>query len=193
LSFFRETLTILAIVVVLALTAALTAPFFVDWSAHRAWIENTLTDALGTPVEIAGDIDLRLLPAPRFDLSGVSIGASGPESLHLRAERMRIEIAAAPLLRGAVRFIEARLDKPHLILPLSAEGAPPALRPVAHTPEEVAFERFEVREGTIEIVRPGVAPVVIKDVSLDADAGSLAGPFRGSASAQPSPMTAACA
>jgi uncharacterized protein involved in outer membrane biogenesis len=59
----RESLTILASILIAALTAALVGPWFVDWTQQRAFIEAQLSQALGAPVETRGAIGLVFLPA----------------------------------------------------------------------------------------------------------------------------------
>lgn len=179
MSFLRETLTILAVLLVLALTAALAAPLFVDWSAHRGWVEERLSAALGGQVTASGDIDLRLLPAPRFDIAGASWRAAGEGGLRLDVDRVRLEIAVAPLLQGVVRFVEARLERPRLSVALAPDGRV-ALPEPGEGGGVVAFERIEIRGGEIAVARTGGEIVRISDLEIDADAASLLGPYRGS-------------
>ena len=181
MSFLRETITILAILLVLALTAALAAPLFVDWSAHRGWVEERLSAALGGRVEVGGDIDLRLLPAPRMALDKVAWRGAGEGAPRLDVERVQLEIAAAPLLQGVVRFVEAGLEKPRLSISLGADGAI-ALPQPGPGGGVVAFERIEIRGGAIALARAGAEPLNLMGLDVDADASSLHGPFRGSGS-----------
>lgn len=180
MSFLRETLTILAVVLLLALTAALAAPLFVDWNAHRGWLEQRLSEALGGEVTLTGDIALRLLPAPRFDVAGASWRAAGG-GLRLDADRVQLEAAVAPLLQGAVRFVEASVERPRLAATLDAGGALALPKP-GERGGVIAFERIELRNGEIAIARSGGETLRVDGVDVVADAGSLLGPFRGSGS-----------
>lgn len=179
MSFLRETLTILAVVLVLVLSAALAAPWFIDWRAHRGWIEDTLSAAVGGQVRVAGDIEVRLLPAPRLELRRASWTSGQIGAPKVETEHLTLEVAVAPLLQGAVRFVEARFDRPVILATVDASGAIPLPAPGAAS-AAIAFERFEAHGGRIEIIRGHGAPLVIDNVSLDADAASLQGPFRGS-------------
>ncbi|MDB5571747.1 MAG: hypothetical protein JWN93_2930, partial [Hyphomicrobiales bacterium] len=123
MSFFREALTVLALVLIVALSTALAGPYFVDFTSHRAWIEEVLSDALGSRVEVAGAIDVKLLPAPSLDLSGVSWRGAQPGDPVLTADRLRLEMAPSPLLRGAVRFVEATLVNPRFTVSMGSDGA----------------------------------------------------------------------
>ncbi|MDP3321570.1 MAG: AsmA family protein, partial [Bosea sp. (in: a-proteobacteria)] len=72
----RETLTVLAGLLVLALLAALVGPGFVDWRDHRPQFEERLASALGVETRIGGGIGLRLLPSPRLTLRDVRFGGT---------------------------------------------------------------------------------------------------------------------
>ena len=73
----RESLTVLAGLLVLALLAALIGPGFVDWRGYRPQIEARLTASLGVETRVAGGIGVRLLPSPRLTLGDVRIGEAG--------------------------------------------------------------------------------------------------------------------
>lgn len=181
MSFLRETITILAVLLVLALSAALAAPMFIDWNARRGWVEERLSAALGGEVRVSGDISVRLLPAPRLDVAGAQWRASGPDALRLEVDRVHLEIAIAPLLQGVVRFVEARLDQPRLTASLASDGAL-ALPQPGERGGVVAIERLEIRDGEIVLLRTGEQALRIAGLDADADASSLQGPFRGSGS-----------
>ena len=182
MAFFREALTFLAVLIIVALSAALAIPHVVDWTARRGWVESILSQALGARVEVAGAIDVKLLPSPFLDLGQVSVRGLSPGDPQMFAQRLRLEMAPAPLLRGAVRFVEARLDQPRVTLSLSEDGGLALPRPPANAPEELAFERIEVHGGQIEITRPGRERLLLGDVTMNAEAASLQGPFKGAGS-----------
>ena len=105
----RDSLTALAGAVVLVLVAALAVPPFIDWSAHRALIDRTLSDSLGAGARSEGAIDLRLLPSPHLRLARLRLGAEdGPA---LDAQAVDAEIALAPLLKGEVRFVQTSVER----------------------------------------------------------------------------------
>ncbi|MBV9637531.1 MAG: AsmA family protein, partial [Methylobacteriaceae bacterium] len=181
----RESLTILAILVVLALTAALVGPYFVDWSAQRGLLEARLSEALGTPVRIGGAIDLRLLPSPRLSLGQVSTGESGKEAPVFAADSVRVELGIAGLLRGDFVFTDATFEGLRTRLSLSDRGwlALPEKSLLAQ--HNLQFDKLAVRRGTFTIDAGAGAPsYVLENVALDAQASSLVGPFKGTGSAQ---------
>ena len=166
----RDILTILAGLVILALTAALAVPAFVDWNGYRSGIERQLSRALGAPVKIDGAIDLRLLPTPTLDLERVSIGTvGGPGG---SAQSAHIEIGVTPLLRGQIEVLEARLERPRIDMPAEA------LASAGTAAQAVRFERIVLRNAVIDL-RLGDRTLRLDRVDLDARAASLAGPFKG--------------
>ncbi len=169
----RESLTILASILIAALTAALVGPLFVDWTQQRAFIEQQLSQAIGARVETRGAIGLVLLPTPRLELGGVSLGEDG--AVTLRTGAVRFELAVTALLHGELRFIDASIDQPELRIALDSAGAMPSM-PVL---PEVQFERVEVKRGVVTLEAPS-GPVTVSGLDFQAEVASLNGPFRGS-------------
>lgn len=113
----RDLLTALAGVIVLVLIAALAVPPFIDWTAHRAYLDHTLSQSLGVPVQSQGRIEVRLLPSPRLRADRLFVGGRAGPALDLRF--VKSEIALAPLLKGEARFTETRIGRAEIRLPVS--------------------------------------------------------------------------
>ena len=175
----RDSLTILASILIAALTLALVGPWFVDWTARRAFIEAHLSQALGSPVATRGAISLALLPAPRLELGGVSLGEGGLVSL--RTGAVRFELAVTAMLHGELRFLDAALNEPEIRVSLDSAGAWPAM-PVAGDLPEVQFERIAITGGKLTLVDPASGALTVSGIDLQAEATSLNGPFRGAGS-----------
>jgi hypothetical protein len=175
----RESLTVLAILLILLFTAALAGPYFIDWSAERAIIEKQLSELVGAPVKVEGAIDLRLLPTPYLTLQRVGLANQGGP-FDMQAERLRLEVAVAPLLRGELDFTEATLQRPRLRLTLSPDGAVVPLGAKPAFAPQLRFERIAVEDGTLELRDPATGrDVALGDIGLTAQADALTGPFRG--------------
>ena len=58
---------------VLALTAALVGPYFIDWTNYRAKFEREASVILGRQVTVEGAATARLLPFPSVTFSDVSV------------------------------------------------------------------------------------------------------------------------
>ncbi len=175
----RDSLTILASILIAALTLALVGPWFVDWTARRDFIEAQLSQALGAPIATRGAINLVLLPTPRLELGGVSLGEGGPVSL--RTGAVRFELAVTALLHGELRFLDAAMDAPDLRLSLDGAGGLPAM-PLAVGLRDVQFERIAVKGGRLTLVDPASGAVTVSGLDLQAEAVSLNGPFKGAGS-----------
>ncbi|WP_036257813.1 AsmA family protein [Methylocapsa aurea] len=176
----RDSLTVLAVLLILLLTAALVGPYFVDWRAQRELIEVRLTQAIGEPAHIGGAIELRLLPTPYLSLENVEL-ADETAPIRLAVAKLRIEIAIAPLLRGEIDFIEALFEAPRLDLTLAADGSFPIPRQPPALAANMRFERIAIEKGTLAIQDPARRrSLVLEEIALDAEAASVSGPFKGS-------------
>ena len=177
----RVVLTIFAVALVALLTAALVAPLFIDWSAHRAEIEARLGAITGGRVTLGGPITLRLLPIPYLEVGEGSAAGAGPETPRLSFKSARLELALVKLTSGKIRFTEIRLEKPLLTLTRGADGSLGLPTPQARETDVIGFDRLVTRDGAIRILAgAGGRPRTIGGVDLDADAPSLAGPYRAS-------------
>ncbi|MBV9634866.1 MAG: AsmA family protein [Methylobacteriaceae bacterium] len=180
----RESLTILAVLVVLALTAALVGPYFVDWSAQRSLLEAKLSEALGTPVRVGGAIDLRLLPSPRLSVGQVSTGSPGREAPVFAADKVRLELAVAGLVRGDFVFTDATFEGLRAKVSLADRGRLALPEKSILAQHKLQFDNLAVRRGTFTIDAGAGGPsYVLENVALDAQASSLLGPFKGTGSA----------
>jgi hypothetical protein len=177
----RESLTVVAALLILCLSIALAAPYFVDWNAQRGLFEAQLSKALGEHVSIHGNLDLKLLPTPYLHLQKIET-TDEAAAAQLSADDVFLEIAIPPLLRGEVDLIEARVQRPHLKLHQDADGTLSVPQPEAFS-EQARFERIIIEDGKIEINDPAQSRSLILDhLDLNAEANSLSGPFKGDGS-----------
>lgn len=170
----RIGLTALAVLLILALTAALVGPHFVDWSGQRIAVETRLSGVLGEQVKVRGAINIDLLPTPYLTLGQVEI-ADPKSGVFFSCEKMALELGLTSLVRGQFRFTQASFDHPTIDLPRRPDGGIllPKLRLPAGS-ESVALEKVVVRGGRVRIAG-GVEEMRIENVDLDAEADSPAG------------------
>jgi AsmA-like protein len=175
----QTTLLGLAIALILAVLAALVAPFVIDWSAYRSILEAEASRVLGAEVTVAGAIDARLLPSPRLNLHDVSIG-SGAERVH--ADELDLQFALTPILRGTWQAEEMRLAGPQLALRLDKNGRLQAPSFAANfDPESLSIDRLQIEAGTVTLAgMDRDASVTLSGVFFSGRARSLLGPFDGS-------------
>jgi uncharacterized protein involved in outer membrane biogenesis len=193
----------LVVLVVAAVGALLVLPSFWDWNAEKGRMAALVKEHTGRDLGIAGDVSLRLLPAPAFSARQVTLsnleGGSAPAMAQL--EEMRVSVALLPLLRGEVQVKSVTLVKPEVLLEVLEDGranwqfdtvpsaaaaaddggvasdAAPAGRPIR-------IDSFRIEDGRVRYRDAGSG--VEESVSgLDAElaADSLAGPFVASGAA----------
>ena len=111
-----------ALVILLAL-AQLGLPIFLQTRRMRTYLLAHLQKTFGRPVE-ARSFSVDILPYPRVDVGGVSIGenpAFGHEYF-LRADRLTASVRWLGLLRGHFEFGTISLSRPSLILVRNEQG-----------------------------------------------------------------------
>ena len=87
-------------VVVVALFAALLAPFFIDWTSFRQDFEREASRIMGRPVTVHGSVDARLIPFPSVTLNDVRVGAPEDGKPLVEVARFSMDAELAPFLSG---------------------------------------------------------------------------------------------
>ena len=105
----QTTLLGLAIAFILALTAALVGPYFIDWNQFRPQFEAEATRVIGAPVRVDGALDARLLPTPSLRLRSVVIGGDNDLG-KVRADKLDVEFSLGELMRGEWRATELTIN-----------------------------------------------------------------------------------
>src|SRR5690606_33853562 len=117
--FLNHTLMGIAVAIVVALVIALVAPFLIDWSSYRGYVERRVGDVLGRRVRIEGEMDLRLLPQPV--LRARQVVAGDGETPDITVEQLDMTMSLTPLLSGEVAVTEATIRSP--VIHLSVDDA----------------------------------------------------------------------
>lgn len=160
----RKILISILVVLVLAVIGILLAPSLIDWNAYRGDFSRSVAAATGREVSIDGDLKLRLLPAPEFSASKITIGNSeGGEAPYLaKAGELHISLALGPLLGGRVSVQSLLLVDPEFNLEITADGrenwklqsgAPGVGK--ADNQNSYSFETVSIRNGSLLWRQPG--------------------------------------
>ncbi len=176
----QTTLLGLAIAIILALVAALVAPFVVDWNLYRSSFEEQASRLTGLTVRVKGSIDARILPSPRINLRDVEVGEEG-RAPRIRAGAIELEVGLGPLVRGEIQATELRLVAPRVSLGLDSSGAVdwPVLSP-SFSPESLTISRLNVEDGRITLSDAvSGSRLVLQKLSFEGDIRSFLGPFKG--------------
>ena len=169
-------------VLVVALFAALLAPFFIDWTDFRVEFEQRASRILGKKVSVHGDVDARLLPFPSVTLHDVRVGQDQDGQPQLSAVRFSMDMELAPFLSGEARIFDMRIEEPKARVRILADGTLDWMRGSRGDipARTVVLEDVHITNGSIEIIDEQRGRTrELSDLNADLSAGSLAGPWRG--------------
>ncbi len=170
-------------VVSLLMAALLVLPGWIDWTRHRAEIAAGLSDTLGHPVEIDGEVALTLLPSPHLSIRGLRVlapvGAAYPNMA--RATAVEMDVRLLPLLGGHLDIERLRLVEPVLVVERLADGTsnwrgPGTAGTLARLAAEAAFRDVAIEDGTVIRHLSAAAVQRVTAISARLSAASLSGP-----------------
>src|SRR5690606_32321693 len=164
-------------VVVLLLTAALVAPYFIDWANYRADFERQAGHVLGREVRVDGAARARLLPFPSVTFTDVVVAGSTPDAPAMTIEEFSMDAELAPFLRGELLIFDMRLVRPHAHIEIDEDGRVDwTIRPSSpFDPGQVSLEKLSITEGEITVnQRSGQRRIMLSDINSELSARSLA-------------------
>lgn len=167
--------------IVLVLTAALVAPYFVDWTSYRADFEREAGRILGRDVTVRGAASARLLPFPSVTFSDVVVAGVAPGETAMTVETFSMDAELAPFMRGDIHIFDMRLVRPHVSVDLAEDGALDwAVRPsVPVEASHISLEKLTVTEGRVELRHAASGRIHrLTEVNADISARALTGPWR---------------
>jgi len=169
---------VLGVLLILVLGAAFVVPHFVDWSSRRPQMEALASEALGTKVEILGDISFVLLPQPRLRFSKVIVGPA--EDPFVEIDAAEADFSLTDFLRDRFAVTKLTLKSPVLYLTIGKDGT--FLAPL-RLPETVSASNVSIADASIENGRIRLTDQRLDtfreftDVSGSLSLSALRGPF----------------
>lgn len=167
--------------IVLALTAALVAPYFVDWTSYRAGFEREASRILGRDVKVEGDAKARLLPFPSVTFTNVVVAGVEPGETAMTIETFSMDAELAPFMRGDLHIFDMRMVRPDVVIDVAADGSLDwAVRPsVPVDASHISLEKLTVTEGRVSL-RHEASGRTHRFTEINADVSALAftGPWR---------------
>ena len=165
---------------VLALTAALVGPYFIDWTGYRADFEREASAILGRKVTVHGSATARLLPFPSVTFADVTVGEGKDGQAAMTVETFSMDAELAPFLSGEILIFDMRLVRPKVTIEVAEDGTVDwTIRP--STPvdaERVAIEKLTVTEGQIAVHHAASGRThLVSEINTEIAARSLAGPW----------------
>ncbi len=100
----------------LALTAALVGPYFVDWTSYRADFEREASRILGRAVTVEGTATARLLPFPSVRFTDVRVAGATPGEPQMTVDSFSMDAELSPFLRGEILIFDMRLERPSAVI-----------------------------------------------------------------------------
>ncbi|HEY3792358.1 MAG TPA: AsmA-like C-terminal region-containing protein [Bradyrhizobium sp.] len=178
----QTTLLGLAIAFILALTAALVGPYFIDWNQFRPQFEAEATRVIGAPVRVDGALDARLLPTPSLRLRSIVVGGANDLG-KVRADKLDVEFSLGDLMRGEWRATELTINGLALDLGLDPQGRVDV--PVASGKfnlGSLAIDRLNLTGRIALHDAASRGTLELNDIAFSGDVRSLAGSVRGDGS-----------
>lgn len=166
---------------VLALTAALVAPYFIDWTGYRADFEREASAILGRSVKVEGEARARILPFPSVTFTNVAVGGGASGQPAMTVEEFSMDAELAPFMRGEFLIFDMRLVRPKVTVAVDADGRIDwAMRPSSpFNPAQIAIEKLTITEGQVRIRHAASGrDHLLSEVNTEISAKSLDGPWR---------------
>lgn len=142
----------------LAFSAALVIPPFVDWSQYRAQFEAEASKILGRRVTVNGDATARLFPFPSVRFTDVTVaGPKGAAQPAVTMDAFSMDAELAPFLSGEIHVFDMRMERPKANVVMGADGSIDwAIRPsTPFDPSQIRLENIQVRDAEIRLVEEG--------------------------------------
>ena len=166
---------------VLALFAALVAPYFIDWTSYRSEFEREASAILGRSVTVEGEASARLLPFPSVTFEDVTVGGGPNGQPAMTVEEFSMDAELAPFIRGEFLIFDMRLVRPKMTVSVDAAGKVDwAMRPSSpFDPAQISLEKLTVTEGQVTVRHAASGrDRLITEINTQISAKSLEGPWR---------------
>ena len=173
---------ILGGLVVIALFAALLAPWFINWDDYKGNFQAEAEKILGQPVRVVGSAKASILPSPSLTFTNVEVGDTEGQPM-MTVEKFSVTIELMPLLQGEIRVVSMRLERPVVAVSIDDTGLVDWLirseASKALDPDKVVLDDVEISGGTLAYkdARTGL-DLVFSNINAAIGARSLAGPWR---------------
>jgi uncharacterized protein involved in outer membrane biogenesis len=166
---------------VLALSAAVVAPYFIDWTSYRSDFEREASRILGRQVTVQGGATARLLPFPSVTFEDVAVAGGPNGEAAMTVEEFSMDAELAPFMRGEFLIFDMRLVRPKTTVAVAADGAIDwTVRPsTPFDPSQIAIEKLTVTEGQVRIKHAASGrDHLLTEINTEVSAKSLDGPWQ---------------
>jgi hypothetical protein len=155
MSVWKSPIFYFGILLVLAVVAALAAPFIINWNNYRDNLEGWGQTLTGRQVAISGPISVRLFPWPRLVAEDVSIAnpKEFPDAPLMNAKRIDVQLALAGLFNGDIQVEAIELEQPKINVTRNADGQGNWVFQLGKSGllEKVKLEQIKINDGLITV------------------------------------------
>ena len=165
---------------VVALFAALLAPFFVNWTDFRSNFELRASRILGQKVTVNGAVEARLIPFPSVTMHDVTVGRGDDGQPLVHVAQFSMDAELAPFLSGEARIFDMRIEQPKINLRLLKDGTLDWLRGSRSDipARNVVLENVHVTDGELHFIDEQTGRTrIVTGLEAEMSASSLAGPW----------------
>lgn len=191
----KKLVVILGGVVVVTLVGAVAAPHMVDWNKYKPRIQSAIADFTGYEVNLAGDIDMAVLPFPHVVIENVGVKIPGATKDIVGLKKAEVSVALMPLFSGEVSVSSVNLVDPVINLIVDKDGrktwmtdkmqassapsATPSGTPQATTGGgKFALNKMQIENGTLNYTDATGKTTTLEQINTTLSADSLSGPFK---------------
>lgn len=167
--------------VVLALFAALFAPYFVNWDKFTKEFEIQASRVIGQDVRVGGKTNLRILPLPFLSFENLQVGRNEDGSPLMTVDQFSLNAELLPFLSGEVRIVDMAMLRPALNLQVAEDGTVAWTSPTEQlvNPELVNIESLKVENGSVTVSGlVGDRLMKLDNIQGDFQANTILGPWR---------------
>lgn len=181
-------------ILILCLAGIMLAPSFIDFSVYKEQAVREVETRTGLTLQIDGDVEFTILPAPRFSVSDVSIRAPKGSKREYLAQfaRLDVHVALAPLFQGQISVSSVTLVKPVIALEMLKSGqlnvltqeiqamlSPKEAKGSSSAVPAISLEKIRIKDGVFSYLdHKNASDVTMQNINTDLSAQSLLGPYQ---------------
>ncbi|MDB5491162.1 MAG: AsmA [Micavibrio sp.] len=189
----KKLVVILGGIVVVVLVGAVAAPHMIDWNKYKPRIQSAVAEFTGYEVNLAGDIDMAVLPFPHVVIENVGVKIPGAAKDIVGLKKAEVSVALMPLFSGELSVSSVNLVDPVINLVVDKDGRKTWMtekmqgsgnpQNAASAPGtqggggKFALNKMQIENGTLNYTDATGKTTTIEKINTTLSADSLSGPF----------------
>ncbi|MGH1377257.1 MAG: AsmA family protein [Alphaproteobacteria bacterium] len=189
----KRVLSVVFAIIILFLLGIKFAPSFIDLEIYKDQAVTEFKTLTGLDLNVGGDIEVSILPSPRFSVTDVSVGSpDGSKGEYLaQLKRFDVNVALSPLLEGKVSVSHVTLVDPVISLEMMKSGKLNAITKEVQSMisssdgnsnkaamPAIALEKVRIKNGSFSYFdHNNDNTITVHNINSDLSAKSLMGPY----------------